>query len=114
MAKPPRRPREIKRATDIQDSAVRGRAIAPSRRRAKQPELFDDPLPEFVEPCLATLRSEVPAGDKWLHEIKWDGYRLIIRIEDGEVTIRTRRGMTGQVGSQQSETRRRRCRSGEP
>ena len=27
-----------------------------------------------------------------MHEIKWDGYRLMIRIEDGEVTIRTRRG----------------------
>jgi ATP-dependent DNA ligase len=92
MGKPPRRPREIKRAAGVQDSTVRGRAISPSRRGAKQPELFDEPLPEFVEPCLATLRSEVPAGDKWVHEIKWDGYCLMIRIEDGEVTIRTRRG----------------------
>jgi bifunctional non-homologous end joining protein LigD len=45
-----------------------------------------------VEPCLATLKSQVPTGEKWVHEIKWDGYRLLIRIEDGEVTIRTRRG----------------------
>ena len=85
MGKPPRRPREIKRATGAQDSAVRGRAIAPGRRPSKQPELFDEPLPPFVEPCLATLKADVPAGDKWVHEIKWDGYRLMIRIEDGDV-----------------------------
>ena len=57
-----------------------------------RPELFDEPLPPFVEPCLATLRANVPAGDRWVHEIKWDGYRLQIRIEDGKVTILTRRG----------------------
>ena len=57
-----------------------------------RPELFDEPLPPFVEPCLATLRANVPAGEKWVHEIKWDGYRLQIRIEDGRVTILTRRG----------------------
>jgi bifunctional non-homologous end joining protein LigD len=34
----------------------------------------------------------VPAGEKWVHEIKWDGYRLQIRIEHGQVTILTRRG----------------------
>jgi bifunctional non-homologous end joining protein LigD len=60
--------------------------------RPNSQKLFDDPLPAFVKPCLATLRTRVPAGDKWVHEIKWDGYRLMIRIEDGNVTIRTRRG----------------------
>ena len=57
-----------------------------------RPELFDEPLPPFVEPCLATLRAKVPAGDKWVHEIKWDGYRLQIRIDNGRVSILTRRG----------------------
>jgi len=56
------------------------------------PELFEKPLPSFVEPCLATLRSNVPAGERWVHEIKWDGYRLQVRIEAGAVTILTRRG----------------------
>jgi bifunctional non-homologous end joining protein LigD len=54
--------------------------------------LFDEAPPAFVEPCLATSRSDVPAGDKWVHEIKWDGYRLQVRIEGGQVTILTRRG----------------------
>jgi hypothetical protein len=30
---------------------------------------------------LASLANEVPAGDRWLHEIKWDGYRLHVRID---------------------------------
>lgn len=50
------------------------------------------PMPEVIEPCLATLVDEAPAGDKWLHEIKWDGYRLIAFLENGEVRIQTRNG----------------------
>src|SRR3954452_10362518 len=52
-----------------------------------------DPLPEFIEPCLATLADDVPAGERWLHEIKWDGYRLHMRIENGGVRLFTRRGL---------------------
>ena len=32
-----------------------------------------------MSPAFATLRAKVPAGDKWVHEIKWDGYRVQIR-----------------------------------
>jgi bifunctional non-homologous end joining protein LigD len=92
MAKPPRSPRPIKRATTAKDSTTRGRALKPAGRPPTEPELFDEPLPGFVEPCLATLRADVPAGERWVHEIKWDGYRLQIRINAGEVTILTRRG----------------------
>jgi bifunctional non-homologous end joining protein LigD len=92
MGKPPRRPLEIKKSAGVQDTSVKGRTIATGRRASKAPELFDDPLPLFVEPCLATIREEVPKGDKWVHEIKWDGYRLMVRIEHGQVTILTRRG----------------------
>ena len=51
------------------------------------------PLPGFVEPMLATLAKSPPAGDRWLHEIKFDGYRIQARIEAGEVTLSTRRGL---------------------
>jgi bifunctional non-homologous end joining protein LigD len=71
MAKPPRPPRPIKRASSAKDSTVRGRALKPAKGIGMRPELFDEPLPAFVEPCLATLRSKVPTGDKWVHEIKW-------------------------------------------
>jgi bifunctional non-homologous end joining protein LigD len=51
------------------------------------------PLPGFVEPMLATLAKFPPTGDRWLHEIKFDGYRLQSRIEKGKVTLSTRRGL---------------------
>lgn len=47
----------------------------------------------FIEPCLATAASAPPAGEKWVHEIKFDGYRLQPALEKGGVTIRTRRGL---------------------
>ena len=47
----------------------------------------------FVEPMLATLAKTPPSGDRWLHEIKFDGYRLEARIEDGRVTLWTRSGL---------------------
>jgi bifunctional non-homologous end joining protein LigD len=50
-------------------------------------------MPGFVPPQLASLRSKPPAGDNWLHEIKYDGYRLQIHLDKGRVTIRTRTGL---------------------
>jgi bifunctional non-homologous end joining protein LigD len=51
------------------------------------------PMPGFVEPMLATLSKAPPTGDRWLHEIKFDGYRLQARVEDGKVTLWTRGGL---------------------
>jgi bifunctional non-homologous end joining protein LigD len=50
-------------------------------------------LPEFVEPQLATLTDTPPVGRRWIHEIKFDGYRLQARIDDGEVRLATRGGL---------------------
>ena len=49
--------------------------------------------PEFVEPCLLTLVHKPPAGERWLHEIKHDGYRLMGRIDGGMVQLLTRSGL---------------------
>ena len=46
-----------------------------------------------VDPQLATLRETPPAGDGWLHELKWDGYRMLARIDDGKATLRSRNGL---------------------
>ena len=48
--------------------------------------------PGFIEPCLPTVALRVPAGPQWLHEIKHDGYRLLVRKSSGKVRIYTRRG----------------------
>lgn len=60
-----------------------------------------DPLPKFVPPCLATLYSDVARGDQWIHEIKFDGYRLQARIDGDEVRLLTRTGLdwTGRFAS---------------
>jgi bifunctional non-homologous end joining protein LigD len=50
-------------------------------------------MPAFVEPCLATLAAEPPDGAQWAHEIKFDGYRLQARIENGEIQLLTRSGL---------------------
>ncbi len=52
-----------------------------------------DRLPSFVEPSLATLVTKAPAGPRWLHEIKYDGYRLQARVEAGRVKLLTRSGL---------------------
>jgi bifunctional non-homologous end joining protein LigD len=53
----------------------------------------ESPMPGFVEPMLATLSKTPPSGERWLHEIKFDGYRLQAHIEDGKVTLWTRGGL---------------------
>jgi bifunctional non-homologous end joining protein LigD len=46
----------------------------------------------FIEPCIPTLAAKPPAGPDWVHEIKHDGYRLIVRREGKAVRLFTRRG----------------------
>ena len=62
-------------------------AKASKRKSAKD---AGDPPPRFIEPQLATLVGEPPSGDNWVHEIKFDGYRALCRINNGEVTLLTR------------------------
>lgn len=50
-------------------------------------------MPDFVAPMLATLAPAAPTGERWLHEIKFDGYRLQARIEAGRVKLLTRSGL---------------------
>jgi bifunctional non-homologous end joining protein LigD len=50
-------------------------------------------IPDFIEPQLCEILSRPPQGDDWVHEIKFDGYRVQMRIEDGKVTLKTRKGL---------------------
>jgi len=43
------------------------------------------PFPGFIEPALATAVERVPRGERWLHEIKFDGYRVQAAPDHGEV-----------------------------
>src|SRR6476661_6020997 len=44
------------------------------------------------QPCIPTRGTQVPAGPEWLHEIKHDGYRLIVQREGSRVRLFTRNG----------------------
>jgi bifunctional non-homologous end joining protein LigD len=50
-------------------------------------------MPNFVAPQLCTLVDRPPSGAGWGHEIKLDGYRLQLRVENGAVTLKTRKGL---------------------
>jgi hypothetical protein len=49
----------------------------------------------FVDPCIPTLAAKPPSGPDWVHEIKHDGYRLIVRRDGKAVRLFTRRGGRG-------------------
>src|SRR5215207_8878375 len=46
----------------------------------------------FIEPCLPTVSKRVPEGPQWIHEIKHDGYRMIVRRDGNRICLFTRRG----------------------
>ncbi|HWU33432.1 MAG TPA: DNA ligase [Marmoricola sp.] len=49
-----------------------------------------------MRPMLATRGDDVPSGDEWLHEVKWDGFRVLVEVSGGRVhvTSRTERDVT--------------------
>jgi bifunctional non-homologous end joining protein LigD len=50
------------------------------------------PFPGFVEPALATLIERVPSGPRWIHEFKFDGYRVQLHIANEGAHVFTRNG----------------------
>lgn len=49
-------------------------------------------LPGFIEPALASSVEKVPSGSRWIHEIKFDGYRVQVHLANEAVRVFTRRG----------------------
>ena len=85
-------------------SIISGRTIeeikadAPAKKQKKTVQskpkktVKDDLQKIYGKPALATLVEFPPSGDQWIHEIKYDGYRLMAFIQDGEAILRTRGG----------------------
>jgi bifunctional non-homologous end joining protein LigD len=77
---------EIAAGADVWRSNRGGQKGGRAKRKAgKAP-------PKFEQPQLATLVDEVPTGNSWLHEYKYDGYRLLIATGEGVATAWTRNG----------------------
>ena len=83
IAKPLKKPLKISRAAGSKAKPVTG-----------TPRLgaSTTPLPEVIKPQLATLATSVPSEGEWLFEIKFDGYRLMARLDRGRVGLITRGG----------------------
>jgi bifunctional non-homologous end joining protein LigD len=65
---------------------------APLRELLEHPGVRRARLPKSQSVELATLVAETPPGDEWLHEIKFDGYRMLCRIERGKAAFISRNG----------------------
>ena len=81
---------------EITEAGARQRKAAPRRRALPAKVLRSAPsskMPDFVPPQLATLISDPPPGAKWVHEIKFDGYRTQARIDRGKIRMLTRSGL---------------------
>jgi len=50
-------------------------------------------LPAWISPQLTQLVEAAPQGDQWLHELKYDGYRMHPRLDRGAVKLLTRTGL---------------------
>src|SRR5664279_5366842 len=64
-----------------------------AKRKSKRKRAAMGRLPDFVAPSLATLAGKAPDSGNWIHEIKFDGYRVQARLENGKVKLLTRRGL---------------------
>ena len=89
---------DLARRGDLRaDHAARARVD--KRRRVDLPDIGAIPgtrkgiLPPFVQPSLAQLADRPPAGSNWIHEIKFDGYRMQARLDGGKVKLLTRTGL---------------------
>ncbi len=79
--------RTAKAKNKRQTAALRAKgAVRRSGKRASA-------LPGFIPPCLATLADKAPDSSNWIHEIKFDGYRLQAHIDNGDVRLLTRKGL---------------------
>ncbi|MEJ5976633.1 DNA ligase D [Novosphingobium sp. PS1R-30] len=68
-------------------------AKGPRRRRADQSTAEAARPPAFRPLQLAALVDSVPAGNRWLHEMKYDGYRVLLAVGGGEARAYTRSGL---------------------
>jgi bifunctional non-homologous end joining protein LigD len=70
-------------------SSAKRRSVAYPQKRVRRASS----LPDFTPFALCQLVDRPPNGPDWVHEIKLDGWRVQVRVEDGRATIRTRKGL---------------------
>jgi ATP-dependent DNA ligase len=70
-------------------------ATSPKTKRSSSREtaIHISPPPDWIEPQLCKLAERAPSGDGWVHEVKFDGFRMAARIDRGDVRLLTRSGV---------------------
>jgi bifunctional non-homologous end joining protein LigD len=83
------RPESVKSGRMIETISARPARKPPARKTIKEEPAA---MPGFLPPMLASLVRATPGDDRWLHEIKFDGYRIQAHIREGSVHLFTRSG----------------------
>jgi ATP-dependent DNA ligase len=68
----------------------RSAGLGAAKRSSRQ---TNSELPRWIEPQLCELVEKAPSGPGWVHEVKFDGYRMAARINHGNVQLLTRSGL---------------------
>ena len=92
--KPAAKSKDVKSNTRAKGRSTAKAAISVAARRSAEPARSNrahGKLPDFMPPSLATLHSVPPNGAEWIHEIKFDGYRIEARLDRGKVRLLTRK-----------------------
>jgi bifunctional non-homologous end joining protein LigD len=76
---------------DAADARAERKQAATKATRVKPREVAT--MPDFVSPELCTPVERPPSGEGWGHEIKFDGYRVQLRVENGNLVLMTRKGL---------------------
>jgi bifunctional non-homologous end joining protein LigD len=79
-------------AANVKGGAIRKRASRPAAALGKLEGARKAGLPDAIEAQLATPMKAPPTGPNWIHEIKYDGYRMLCRVVDGDVRMISRNG----------------------
>ena len=78
---------------DSRPVATAQKATAAGKAKRVRPAVAAEPMPAFIEPQLCRVVERPPNAEGWVHEIKFDGYRVQMRIEAGRVSLKTRKGL---------------------
>jgi bifunctional non-homologous end joining protein LigD len=84
---------KARRARKTMTKAKASKRKAKRAKRDPLPGARSAPLPAFMPPCLALLATAAPDSEGWIHEIKFDGYRMQARLAGGKARLLTRKAL---------------------
>jgi bifunctional non-homologous end joining protein LigD len=62
------------------------------QRKKPSGDRYQGAAARLIEPALATGIAKVPSGERWIHEIKFDGYRVQVHIANAEAKVTAQAG----------------------